>query len=248
MIEIQAKEISGEFPCPYLESKQARNEYFFAMELDHEEINFYLSQGWRKFGWYYFRPSCEGCSACIPLRILTDDFKPSRSQRKVINKNTQTKFKVCQLEFREEIYELYKKHSDVRFKQPSEKQDFIESHFFPTCPALQAEYFVDGKLVGVGFLDHSSEALSSVYFIYDTDYSHLSLGVYGAIEEIELARRLKLKYYYLGYWIKENDSMSYKNKYYPHQLYDWQEKTWDIVQNPKKVIVDKATTSKQKDV
>jgi leucyl-tRNA---protein transferase len=235
MIEIQGKDISGEFPCPYID-RQARNEYFFAMELDHEEMNFYLSQGWRKFGWYYFRPACENCAACIPLRVSATDFKPSKSQRKVINKNKNTEFKVCHLEYREEIYELYKKHSEVRFDQPAEKQDFIETHFFPSCPTLQTEYFVDGKLVAVGFLDQSSEALSSVYFIYDTDYSHLSLGVYGAIKEIELAKHMELKYYYLGYWIDENASMRYKNKFYPHQVYDWNGKTWDTIQNPKKVI------------
>ena len=218
--------------------RRLENEYFFAMELDHEEMNFYLSQGWRKFGWYYFRPACEGCRDCIPLRVMVDDFKPSRSQRKVINKNTKTEFKACNLEYRDEIYELYKKHSEVRFKQPSEKQDFIETHFFPSCPTLQTEYFVEDKLVAVGFLDHSSESLSSVYFVYDTDYCHLSLGIFGAIKEIELAKRMNLKYYYLGYWIDQNQSMAYKNRYYPHQLYDWEERSWDRVENPKKVIVD----------
>ena len=237
MIEIQGKEVSAEFACPYLD-QQARNEYFFAMELDHEEMNFYLSQGWRKFGWYYFRPACEGCGACIPLRVMVQEFQPSRSQRKVINKNQKTDFKVCHLEFRDEIYELYEKHSHERFKQPTEKQEFIETHFFPSCPALQTEYFVDGKLVAVGFLDQASRALSSVYFIYDTDYSHLSLGIYGAIKEIDLARRMDLDYYYLGYWISGNQSMAYKNRYYPHQLYDWEEREWNKVENPKKVIVE----------
>lgn len=232
MVEIRERDISDEFSCPYLD-KMARNEYFFAMELDHEDINKLLAEGWRKFGWYYFRPACKNCSACIPLRILTSDFKPSRSQRKVMTKNQNTEMKVCGLEFRDEIFELYKKHSLVRFEQPSEKQDFIETHFFPSCPALQAEYYVDGKLVAVGFLDQGSHGLSSVYFIYDTDYSHLSLGVYGAIKEIDLARRMKLDYYYLGYWIPENRSMKYKNNYYPHELMDWESKKWTRVEKDK---------------
>ena len=231
MIEIQGRGISGEFDCPYLD-RSAKNEYFFAMELDHEEMNYYLSHGWRKFGWYYFRPACENCSACIPLRVMVNQFKYSRSQRKVLNKNKDTEMKVCHLEYRDEIYELYKKHSHERFKQPTAKQDFIETHFFPSCPGLQTEYYVDGKLVAVGFLDHSSQALSSVYFVYDTDYSRLSLGTYSALKEIELTQKMNLNYYYLGYWIAENQSMAYKNRYYPHQLYNWETMEWHKVENP----------------
>lgn len=229
MVEIRERDISDEFQCPYLD-QQSRNEYFFAMELNHEDINKLLSEGWRKFGWYYFRPACNSCQACIPLRVLANEFQPSRSQRKVINKNTNTELKVCGLEYRDEIFELYEKHSRVRFDQPSEKQDFIETHFFPSCPGLQTEYYVDEKLVAVGFLDQGSTGLSSVYFIYDTDYSHLSLGVYGAIKEIELAQKMDLDYYYLGYWINENASMKYKNQYYPHELMNWDSEQWAKVE------------------
>ena len=228
MVEIRDRDISDEFDCPYLD-KQARNEYFFAMELNHEDINKLLAECWRKFGWYYFRPACLDCHACRPLRVLTEEFKPSRSQRKVLSKNLKTEMKVCTLEYRDEIFELYKKHSMVRFDQPSEKQEFIETHFFPSCPGLQAEYYVDGKLAAVGFLDQGTDSLSSVYFIYDTDLAHLSLGVYGALKEIELGRKMKLDYYYLGYWIEENKSMRYKNKFYPHELMDWESEDWSKV-------------------
>lgn len=232
MVEIRDRDFSDEFQCPYLD-QQSRNEYFFAMELNHEDINKLLAEGWRKFGWYYFRPACNNCKACIPLRVLTNEFKPSRSQRKVLTKNVNTELKVCNLEYRDEIFELYEKHSRVRFDQVSEKQDFIETHFFPSCPGLQTEYYVEGKLVAVGFLDHASKSLSSVYFIYDTDYSHLSLGVYGAIKEIELAKKMDLAYYYLGYWISTNDSMKYKNQYYPHELMNWDSEKWSKVEkNP----------------
>lgn len=228
MIEIRNRDKSDEFPCPYLD-QQARNEFFFAMELNFEEINKLLAEGWRKFGWYYFRPACDNCQACIPLRILTNEFKASRSQRKVINKNTDTQMQVKPLEFRDEIFELYKKHSMQRFNQTSAKQEFIETHFYPSCPGLQTEYYRDNKLVATGFLDRGSNSLSSVYFIYDTDYSHLSLGVYGALKEIALAQKMALDYYYLGYWIAANKSMRYKNKFYPHELMDWKQEKWQRV-------------------
>ena len=158
--------------------------------------------------------------------VLAEEFKPSKSQRKVLKKNEKTEFKVCDLEYRDEIFELYKKHSEVRFDQPVAKKEFIETHYFPSCPSFQTEYFIDGKLVAVGFIDQSSHGLSSVYFIYDTDYIYLSLGVYSILCEIELTKKLGLSYYYLGYWIKENKSMEYKNRYYPHETYDWIKEDW----------------------
>ena len=226
MIKMQAREISQEFDCPYIVTNKACNEHFFAMDLTADELSIYLQTGWRKFGWYYFRPSCNGCKACVPLRVLAEEFKPSKSQRKVLKKNERTEFKVCDLEFRDEIFDLYKKHSEVRFDQPVAKKEFIETHYFPSCPSFQTEYFIDGKLVAVGFIDQSSHGLSSVYFIYDTDFTHLSLGVYSILCEIELTKKLGLSYYYLGYWIKENKSMEYKNRYYPHEIYDWLREDW----------------------
>ena len=230
MITIQESEISDEFICPYLKEFNACNEYFFAMDLDNKELDEFLNLGWRKFGWYFFRPACRNCNKCVPLRVLAQEFKASRSQRKVLNKNCHTQFKVSELAFRDEIFDLYEKHSQVRFQQTVTQQEFIETHYFPSCPTVQTEYHVDGKLVAVGFLDHSTTSLSSIYFIYDTDYSHLSLGVFGALMEIELTRRMGLDYYHLGYWIKENASMRYKNRFYPHELFDWEKEQWSRVE------------------
>ncbi len=88
-------------------------------------------------------------------------------------------------------------------------------------------------LVAVGFLDRSSEALSSVYFFYRSDYSHLSLGTLSVIREIEYARILKLRYYYLGYYISENSRMAYKNSFFPNEKFSWDDYSW-IRDNGKK--------------
>ena len=88
------------------------------------------------------------------------------------------------------------------------------------------EYHLKNRLVAVGFLDASLEGLNSVYFIYDPEFSKRSLGIFGALKEIELARHLKLKYYYLGYFIQKNASMSYKSSFRPHEYYDWENQVW----------------------
>lgn len=238
MVEISKRNISEQYTCPYLPEQMARNEYFFAIELTELEIDDLLKEGWRKFGWYFFRPACKNCRACVPLRVLINDFKPSRSQRKVLQKNSDINMKVSTLSFREEIYELYIKHSHVRFNQKTEKNEFLESFFNPAGPALQTEYYLEEKLIAVGFLDIGVEGISSVYFIYDTDYLERGLGIYGTLQEIKLAKSLGFNYYYLGYWIQTNASMRYKATFYPHEIMDWQNYTWQKVDKEKSIKPD----------
>ncbi len=230
MVEISKRNISEEFPCPYISEQMARNEYFFGIELTELEMDDLLKEGWRKFGWYFFRPACKACKACIPLRVVINDFKPSRSQRKVLQKNSDITMKVSTLSYRDEIYELYTKHSHVRFDQKTDKNEFIESFFNPACPSLQTEYYLQDKLIAVGFLDLGVEGMSSVYFIYDTDYLDRSLGIYGTLQEIKLAKSLGFSYYYLGYWIQVNPSMRYKATFFPHETMNWQNYEWQRVE------------------
>jgi len=131
------------------------------------------------------------------------------------------------LEYREEIFNIYKEHSLDRFNQTANIEDFIETFFYDTVPAFQSEYYLNGELIAFGFIDMSSEALSSVYFVFKTNYKFLSLGTYSIIKEIEYAKSLGLKYYYLGYYIKENHHMSYKNKFKPYDLFDWKRGKWE---------------------
>lgn len=212
--------------CPYIDGKKFTQEYFFAYQLNEREFDEFLSSGWRRFGLFFFRPACEGCCRCVPIRILCSEFSPTKSQRRVIRKNIDTEVKLSPPNYSDEIFEIYRKHSKVKFGQESEVSRFKESFFTAAVPSAQSEYYVEGKLMGVGFLDISSNALSSVYFIYDPDYSSYSPGVYSVLKEIEIARELEISYYNLGYWIKENSSMAYKGNYSPYQTYRWDKKVW----------------------
>ena len=201
-------------------------EYMFAFGFSPLEFNEYLNSGWRRFGLFFFRPNCTDCYQCQPIRVKVDKYSPSRSQRRVINKNRKTKVIFKKLEFREELYDVYKEHSIDRFSQETDINEFKETFFYNSVPAFQSEYYVDDKLAALGFIDASNEALSSVYFVYRTEYSELSLGTFGAIKEIEYAGSLNLEYYYLGYYIPENQSMAYKNKFKPHDIFDWKKGEW----------------------
>lgn len=193
-----------------------------------DEFNDLLKKGWRRFGYYFFKPSCRICYECLPIRVRVCEFKLTKSQKRVIKKNIETKVLFKELSYSEEIFEIYKEHSWDKFNQKADKEDFKLSFFYQAVPSLQSEYYINDKLAAVGFIDISSKALSSVYFIYRTVYSHYSLGTFGAIKEIEFARLLSLKYYYLGYYIKDNHRMSYKNRFKPYELYDWKKRKWNL--------------------
>ncbi len=226
MILYQSPTIGNPESCPYLPDEELTYEYFLARGLNEQELNEFLSQGWRKFGYYYFKPTCRDCSRCIPIRILVDEFLPSKNQKKIIKKGRKISVRFGELRYSNEIYEIYRDHSANRFGTATEMDDFILNFYYKSCPSLQSEYYLDDRLIAVGFLDRANESLSSVYFIYRSGFDRYSLGTLSIIKEIEYASALQLRYYYLGYYVKENHFMAYKVRYRPYEVYDWKQKKW----------------------
>ncbi len=223
---IQEPQLSDFSACPYLKDEEVRFEYFFASELDEHELNELLKSGWRKFGLYYFRPACLDCRKCIPLRIVTAEYRPSKSQRRVIKKASAIDVKFTPLHYRDEIYEIYSEHSIHRFGKYTTPDDFIATFYARSCPSIQSEYYYQDELAAVGFIDRSGESLSSVYFVYKTSFQDFRLGTYSVIKEIEYALALGLKYYYLGYYVPGNRSMEYKNRFNPNEKFEWNVNAW----------------------
>ncbi len=231
MILLQEPTLSSWESCSYLPDRKWRFEYFFAMNLTSGELEGLLEKGWRKFGTYFFRPQCDPCRSCIPVRVLTQKFTPTKSQRRVLRKCADIKVSFSPLQYSERIYEIYRDHSLNRFNRITDRDDFIHSFYFQSCPGLQSEYYLGGQLIAAGFLDRSDRGFSSVYFVFDTAYESYSLGTFSIIKEIEHAASIDLTYYYLGYYIEENRSMSYKNNFKPTEQYDWETGTWRITEN-----------------
>lgn len=228
MILLQDLNLSESQLCHYLPEKEWRFKYFFASDVSGEELNVLLSKGWRKFGFYYFRPFCNGCEECVPIRIPVELYRPSKNQKNIIKKNADVTVRFGELNFSEEIYTIYEAHSRIRFGTECCRDEFMMNFYTQSCPAMQSEYYIDGKLAGVGFLDTTDEALSSVYFIFHPDYSSRSLGTFSAITEIMHARENGMKYYYLGYYIEGCGRMKYKNRFRPYELFDWNGEVWNV--------------------
>ncbi len=195
-----------------------QQEYFVASELDEAQFQTLLDRRFRRFGAYFFRPFCPSCRKCRPIRVVADAFRPGKSQRRVLKKNGSTRVFFRELEPRRELYDIYWKHSRIRFSQTSSEDEFLRNFYTPVVPSFQSEYYIDGKLAGFGILDRSSTGLSSVYYCFDPDFSEYSLGTFSVLAEIEETRRRELGYYYLGYYIPECSKMAYKGRFLPYEL------------------------------
>ncbi len=219
-------------PCSYLPDRVFIPEYFLAAGLSAGELAPLLASGWRKFGPYFFRPACPDCRQCIPLRVEVSRFRPSASQRRVLRRNRDLEVRAVPLDCSEEGFALYQAHSRARFGQETDREGFVASFYRPSCPGLQLELRLGGKLLGLGILDLAGDGLSSVYFCFDPDEARRNLGTFGALQEIGLARRLGLAWYYLGYFVPGSPRMAYKDHFRPRQHMDWGAGTWREVDAP----------------
>jgi leucyl-tRNA---protein transferase len=227
MILLQEPALSHDIECPYIHGRQSRFEYFFAHDLSADELEVLLSSGWRKFGYYFFRPQCAGCTACIPIRIKTGEFTPSKDQQRNLKRNADIELRVVPLKYRDEIYDIYCEHTRFRFdKEPDSIEYFVQTFYSRSCPSMQSEFYLDGECVAVGFVDLSEKGLSSVYFIYRESVEKRGIGIFGMLKEIEYAKNIGLDFYYSGYYIEENARMNYKGRFYPAETMNWENGAW----------------------
>jgi Putative arginyl-tRNA:protein arginylyltransferase len=185
MILYSHPELSPPSACPILPDQLWCTSFFFAGSLSSLELSWFLSRGWRKFGHYFFRPSCPDCQACTPLRVPVERFRPSRSQERVLRRGAHIRTDFGPLRYEQQLFDLYHTHSQVRFGQESSFDEFVANLHSPSCPVLLSRYEDNGHLLGAGYLDQGSDGLSSVYFVFDPDASSLSLGTLSVLREIE---------------------------------------------------------------
>ncbi len=207
-------------PCGYFDDRQALFEHYLVDQASESEREVLLATGYRAFGKYVFRPKCEGCQRCIPIRIPVRRFRLNKSQRRVAKKCAEVELTVGPPELTEEKYAIYCEHSE-RFPRKEGVQgfeDFRFSFYEPSVPTLEFCYYLEGRLIAVGIVHETALALSSVYFTYRLDYSHLSLGTFSVLKEIEFAAGHGKTYHYLGYYIRDNHFMAYKGSYYPSEV------------------------------
>jgi len=220
-------------PCPYLPGQYERKVFTHLVGERASELNDVLSQGgFRRSQNIAYRPACEGCRACVSVRVLADAYAPSRSQQRVARRNRDliAIHKPCQPT--SEQFSVFRAYLDARHADGGmadmtvlDYAMMVEDTFVDTNiieyrlrdPDSGVTGNSKGRLVGVALSDMLADGLSMVYSFFRPEEARRSLGTYMVMEHIERARRLGLPYVYLGYWVKGSRKMDYKAGFLPQE-------------------------------
>ena len=219
--------VTNPSPCPYLEGKVERKVFTELNGRNSGELNEALGRiGFRRSQSVAYRPSCVDCSACVSVRVLTNEFAPNATQRKLIRRHADLEVNACRPWSTEEQYALLRKYLADRHPgggmaemDEHDYADMIEQTPVRTYVIEYREPSVDGrpgKLVGACLSDQQSDGLSMIYSFYDVgEGARKGLGTYIILDHIVRAARAGLPYVYLGYWVEGSDRMAYKASFKP---------------------------------
>ncbi|MDA9366041.1 arginyltransferase [Pseudomonadales bacterium] len=211
-------------PCSYLENREAVT--LFAdphAEIDTATYSALSAVGFRRSGSHIYRPHCQSCQACVPVRVVVADATMNRRQRRIWKKNQDLTVSIEQPRLTAEYFALYDRYITERHADgdmlPAEAEQFQTFLVDGRKEARFVEFRLDGRLLAVAVSDELDNALSAVYTFFAPEQDQRSLGTFAVLWLIEAARQQQKTWLYLGYWIKECQKMSYKTEYQPIELY-----------------------------
>ncbi len=220
-------------PCPYLPGRLERKLFtHLTREKPLSLVDNLLKGGFRRSQNIAYMPYCEGCNACVSVRVIADEFEQTKSMRRIVERNRDVYAQRVVAVPTAEQYALFRTYIDARHAEGGMADmtvlDFammVEDSIirtFLTEYRLKPDNPLDAPvetwpLAGVALCDRLSDGVSMVYSFFDPDFAPRSLGTYMILEHVDFARRLGLPYLYLGYWIDGSQKMSYKTRFQPQE-------------------------------
>jgi arginine-tRNA-protein transferase len=208
--------------CEYLPDRDWQLQYEVVARMEPVEYLERLEAGWRRFGYALFRPVCTTCTMCQSIRVPVAEFEPHRTQRRVWRANAAAlELRIGAPAVQPETLDLYLRFHRFQHRQkgwPAPDPEGLEAFVDNPFATEEWQYWLDGRLVAVGYVDALPAGLSAIYFFWDPVEQQRSLGTFNVLSILAAARERCLPFVYLGYYVEGCRSLEYKARFQPNEI------------------------------